>query len=75
MGFSREEYWSELPSLLQGIFPTQGLNLGLLHCRHILSPSEATRIRSLVGFRVFGNSSVKGHKVEAGLHARSWFGL
>ena len=23
-------------SLLQGIFPTQGSNLGLLHCRHIL---------------------------------------
>ena len=22
--------------LLQGIFPSQGLNLGLLHCRHIL---------------------------------------
>ena len=22
-------------SLLQGIFPTQGLNLGLLHCRQI----------------------------------------
>jgi len=24
------------PSLLQGIFPTQGLNPGLLHCRRIL---------------------------------------
>jgi len=23
-------------SLLQGIFPTQGINLGLLHCRQIL---------------------------------------
>ena len=34
MGFSRQEYWS---SLLQGIFPTtQGLNLGILHCRQIL---------------------------------------
>ena len=33
MGFSRQEYWSGLPFLLQGIFPTQGLNLGLLHCR------------------------------------------
>ena len=36
MGFSRQEYWSGLPFLLQGIFPTQGLNLGLLHCRQIL---------------------------------------
>ena len=25
-------------SLLQKIFPTQGLNLGLLHCRHIFYP-------------------------------------
>ena len=24
------------PALLQGIFPTQGLNPGLLHCRRIL---------------------------------------
>ena len=23
-------------SLLRGIFPTQGLNLGLMHCRHTL---------------------------------------
>ena len=26
MGFSRQEYWSGLLCLLQGIFPTQGLN-------------------------------------------------
>ena len=35
IGFSRQEYWS-CHSLLQGIFPTQGLNLGLPHCRQIL---------------------------------------
>ena len=35
IGFSRQEYWNELPSLLQGIFPTQELT-GLLHCRRIL---------------------------------------
>ena len=35
MEFSRQEYWSGLPSLLHGIFPTQGLNLSLLHCRQI----------------------------------------
>ena len=35
MGFSRQEYWG-CHSLLQGIFPTQGLNLGLPHCRRIL---------------------------------------
>ena len=34
MGFSRQEYWSGLQALLQGIFPTQGSNshhLRLLH--------------------------------------------
>ena len=38
MGFSRQECWSGLGChfLLQGIFPTQGSNLGLLHCRQIL---------------------------------------
>ena len=35
-GFSREEYWRRLPCLLQGIFPTQGLDSGLPHCRQIL---------------------------------------
>ena len=47
--FSRQEYWSGLHfpspgkntgagchSLLQGIFPTQGSNPGLPHCRQIL---------------------------------------
>ena len=36
MRFSRQEYWSELPFPTSGIFPTQELNLGVLHCRHIL---------------------------------------
>ena len=36
MGFSRQEYWNGCHSLLQGIFPTQGSNPGLLHCRQIL---------------------------------------
>ena len=34
MGFSRQEYWSKLRALLQGIFPTQGSNLHLLHLLH-----------------------------------------
>ena len=35
--FSRQEYWSVgSHSLLQGIFPTQKLNQGLLHCRQLL---------------------------------------
>ena len=40
MEFSRQEYWSGLPFLLQGIFPTQGSNLFLLHGRQILLLSE-----------------------------------
>ena len=32
-GFSRQEYWS---GFLQGIFPTQGLNPDIPHCRQIL---------------------------------------
>ena len=34
VGFSRQEWGCHF--LLQGIFLTQGLNLGLLHCRQIL---------------------------------------
>ena len=38
MGFYRQEYWSGFHFLLQGIFLTQGSNLGLLHRRQILHP-------------------------------------
>ena len=36
IGFSRQEYWSGQPFNSSGIFPTQGLNQGLPHRRHIL---------------------------------------
>jgi len=37
MRFSRQGYWSGLPfPFLQGIFPTQGSNPGLLYCGQIL---------------------------------------
>ena len=36
MRFSRQEYQSGLPFPSPGIFPTQGSNLGHLHCRQIL---------------------------------------
>ena len=39
MGFSRQEYWSELPFPSPGESSrTQGLNPGLLHCRQMLYP-------------------------------------
>ena len=34
--FSRQEYWNELPCLLQGIFLIQESNPSLRHCRQIL---------------------------------------
>ena len=40
--FSRPEYWGGSPSLLQGIFPTQGLNSGLRHAGGFFT-SWATR--------------------------------
>ena len=36
-------------ALLQGIFPTQGLNPGLPHCRQILLPCEPQGKPSLIG--------------------------
>ena len=36
MGFSRQEYWRRLSLPSPGDLPTQGLNLGVLHCRWIL---------------------------------------
>ena len=52
MEFSRQEYWSGCHSLLQGIFPTQGSNLGLLDYRQVLyhlsyQGSPKPRIRAL----------------------------
>ena len=34
MGFSRQEYWEELPFLLPGDLPTQESNLNFLHLLH-----------------------------------------
>ena len=36
MGFSRQETWVSCHVLLQEIFPSQGSNPGLSHCRQIL---------------------------------------
>ena len=36
MEFSRQEYWSGLPFPSPGIFPTWGLNPGLLYCKQTL---------------------------------------
>ena len=39
-------------SLLQGIFPTQGLNLGLLRCKQILYPEP----RGIIGMIIKSNT-------------------
>ena len=36
MEFSKQEHGMACHSLLEGIFPTQGLNLDLLHCRQVI---------------------------------------
>ena len=48
------------PSFLQGIFPTQGLNPGFLHCRQILyqlSHKGSPRILEWVAYPFFNGSS------------------
>ena len=40
MGFSRQEYWRVLPFPSPGDLPDPGLNLGLLHCKQMILPSE-----------------------------------
>ena len=60
MEFSRPEYWSGSLSFLQGIFPTQGPNPGLLHCRWILyqlSHKGSLRILEWVAYPFSSNSS------------------
>ena len=49
MGFSKQEYWREVPFPPPGDLPTQGSNWGLLHCRwtiyHLIhqgSPERST---------------------------------
>ena len=60
MEFSRPEYWSGSLSLLQGIFPTQGSNPGLLQCRWILyqlSHQGSSRILEWVAYPFSSGSS------------------
>ena len=59
MRFSRQEYWVAMPSS-RGIFPTQGPNSGLPHCRQILyhlSHQESPRILEWVAISFSRGSS------------------
>ena len=67
MGFSRPEYWSGYP-LLQGIFPIQGSNPGLWHCRWILyqlSHKGSPRILEWVAYPFSSRSSDLGIKPQS----------
>ena len=60
MEFSRSEHWSGQLSLLQGIFPTQGSNPGVPHCRWILyqlSHKGSPRILEWVAYPFCSGSS------------------
>ena len=57
--------WNRSHSLLQGIFPTQGSNLGVLHCRwflYQLSHQESPRITEWVAYPFSSRSSQLGIK-------------
>ena len=60
MGFFRQEYWSGCHALLQGIFPTQGWNPILSHCRwflYCLSHQRSPRILEWVAYPFSRGSS------------------
>ena len=60
MEFSRQDAGVGSHSLLQKIFPTQGSNLGLLHCRQIvyhLSHQGSLTILEWVAYPLFRGSS------------------
>ena len=71
MWFSRQENWSGLPFLLERIFPSQGSNPGLLHCRQILyrlryqgSPIYSTDIFILLNMNILLLRIVSNAKVQ-----------
>ena len=62
VGFSRQESWSGLHALLQGIFPTQGSNPGLPRCRWIFYPLSHQRspLTNLGKGKKVGSENVMG---------------
>ena len=61
MELSRKEYWCGYHSLPQGIFLTQGSNLGLLHCR---CPWTARRSNLSILKEISPGCSLEGLKLK-----------
>ena len=77
MEFSRTEYWSWYFSLPQGIFPSQGLNLGVLHYRQILyqlshKGSPIDRVPKEIWMEVH-NTTQEGEEKQ--MQKTKWLGL
>ena len=75
-GFSRKEYWSGLPWTLQGIFPTQGSNPGLPHCRKILyhlSHQGSPRMLEWAAYPFFRGSSQTSNSTMVSFLAGGFF--
>ena len=76
MEFSRPEYGVGSLSLLQGIFPTQGSNPGLLHCRWILyqlSHKGSPRILEWVAYPFSSGSSQPRNRTGVSCIAGGFF--
>ena len=70
------EYWMGSLSLLQGIFPTQGSNPGLLHCRRILyqlSYKGSPRILEWVAYPFSSGSSWLTNRARVSCIAGGFF--
>ena len=67
MGFSRQEYWVGCHFLLQGIFPAQRSNPGLLHCRQVLYHLSLVYNCCLMWIRVYG---MKTRTLSMGIRSR-----
>ena len=76
IGFSKQEHGSGLPSLLQGIFPTQGSNPGLPNCRRILyclSHQGNPRILEWVAYPFFRGTSWPRNQIRVSWIAGGFF--
>ena len=76
MEFSRPEYCSGSLSLLQDIFPTQGSNPGLLHCRqilHLLSHKGSPRILAWVAHPLSSGPSWPRNQTRVSCIAGAFF--